>query len=115
MSKEDLQRRSNDELLELWKRMTSMFHTPVAGGDKHSNGEANLKRTEHCVAGLLKLSQETESRGLQLVETKFGKIMFETKPTRCSKCGDEGWIYQGNGRVRQCNCKPIKQKNENLG
>lgn len=77
MSKEDLQRRSDEQLLELWQRMTGMFNDKIKGGDRHSCSEANLKRTEHSVAGLLSLSRETKRRGLEIVQTKFGKIILQ--------------------------------------
>lgn len=94
----DLKNKTDIEIAAMWNELAKIFKS-----------NESLVENQKSMVGILQLSRETERRKLVMSETKFGKIVLEPKPTKCSKCGDEGWIYQGNGKVRQCNCKPIKR------
>lgn len=65
---EYLQKRTNQELLDLWNKITDIF-------DKKNNVTTN----ERSVAGLLQLSRETERRGLELKEGRLGKLLLIQK------------------------------------
>jgi hypothetical protein len=86
----DLTQLDNAGLANLWNQIAKVFD-----GAKKETTEV----------GILQLSRETERRNLELVQNKFGKIVLEERPTKCSKCGDEGWLYGQKGGVRKCNCK----------
>lgn len=100
MEKIDLTLLSNADIAKHWNNLAAAFEG---------------KKLIGTPVGFFLLSKETDRRNLQLAQDRFGKIILQpksimdTKPTNCSKCGDEGWLYGRNGSVKKCNCKPVKQ------
>jgi hypothetical protein len=72
ISIQNLQAKTEEELLSLWKDFIGKFNKPI------------FEVQEAGCTGLLQLSKETERRGLELKEGRLGKLYFEKTQTQLS-------------------------------
>lgn len=95
MTAKELEAKTDKQIADLWNELAIFFEkgSPVP-------------RPDTVVVGFFQLSNETQRRKLELSKDHLGKIILEPKKVKCEKCGDEGWIYGGKGKLRMCNCKP---------
>lgn len=66
LSEEQLKAKTNDEIAVLWNGLAKIF-----------KGNNSVQTNQTSVVGFLQLSRETKRRGLELIETKFGRIILQ--------------------------------------
>lgn len=66
LTEQQLQAKTNLEIAELWNSLAKIF-----------KGNNNIQTNGKAVVGFLQLSRETKRRGLELSETKFGRIILQ--------------------------------------